>query len=272
MKFVVRDDDACALTRPEELEQCWAPVWQQVPVCLSVTPFRIPGYGRGVPDGLVGSEVVQALEEGTEIFAFIKENLARGRFDIALHGYDHARIGDAPEFVAGRDLGARARDGRACLERLFDRPVTTFVPPNNSLSEEGYDAVIAAGMNIVSNQTRARIVDWWSSPGAAWEALFALRYSVDARHLRPNRFRVRRFPRYRQAPYHTVGPEHDLKALLGDLEECRRQDGVFIMATHYHAFDRRMSSGETIRDGVMKLIDQASRFEDVQFVGYGGLW
>ena len=48
MKFLIRDDDTCAMTRPEELEACYREIWDEIPVGLSVTPFRIPGTSLGV--------------------------------------------------------------------------------------------------------------------------------------------------------------------------------------------------------------------------------
>lgn len=261
------------MTRPEEIEACYGRIWDDVPVSLSVTPFRIPGRTTGVPDALVGSTEVLPLEQNAELVAFLREQIGRGRIDIALHGYHHDRPDGRAEFEGGRDLVRRAREGRAYVEQILGHPVTTFVPPNNTLSAAGFDAVVAAGMDIVNNQTRARLRPWWNGPGAFAEACMAAGHALRARlgdggHA----FRIRRFPGYRQAPYQTVGPDSELARLCASLEVCRREDGAFVLATHYHAFPRRMKSGESIRDGVMRLVELAGSSSDTRFVRYDGLW
>ena len=201
------------MTRPEDLENCYRSIWDQVPICLSVTPFRIPGRTTGVPESLLGSQTVLPLAECEPLLVFMREQISQGRFDLALHGYHHSRAEGLPEFVGGADLGAKARDGRAELERLFRRKVDTFVPPNNELSVQGFDAVVSAGMNLVNNQTRARLRTGWSRWKSASEAVLAARYALAGRLGTPFAFRVRRFPGYQQAPYQTVGPDSDLENL-----------------------------------------------------------
>ena len=272
LKFLLRDDDTCAMTRPEDLEVCYQSIWDQVPVCLSVTPFRIPGRTTGVPESLIGSEEVLPLAECPDLLDFLREHVSRGRFDLALHGYHHHRVEGLPEFVGATELTRKAMDGRAELERLFGRRIRTFVPPNNTLSADGFDAVIFAGMNVVNNQTRARLQNGWDRLKATAETLVALRYALAGRLGAPLAFRIRHFPKYKQAPYFTVGPDSDLENLHAQLQACRLSDGVFVLATHYHAFGRRMRSGQTIGDGVMDLIERAASWPDVQFVDYEGLW
>ena len=260
------------MTRPEDLQNCYQHVWDAVPICLSVTPFRIPGRTTGVPESLIGSEAILPLAECEELLGFLRDQIARGRIDIALHGYHHNRPSGLPEFVGGEALRQKALEGRHQLEELFGRPVRTFVPPNNQLSAAGFDAVVSAGMNIVNNQTRARLIPPWTGFRAAAEAVVAARYALEARLGKPNTFRIRRFPGYQQAPYYTVGPDSDLATLQSELTACYQANGVFVLATHYHAFPKAMRSGETIRDGVMRLIDQAAAWDDVQFVDYERLW
>ncbi|MCH2184334.1 hypothetical protein MK280_00520 [Myxococcota bacterium] len=260
------------MTRPKDLEVCYQSIWDRVPICLSVTPFRIPGRTTGVPDALIGSQEVLPLAECDALLDFLREQLSRGRFDLALHGYHHERVKGLPEFVGAADLNRKAAEGRAELERLFGRPIETFVPPNNELSAGGFDAVVAAGMNVVNNQTRARLQARSGRWKSTFETLVAARYALAGRLGAPLGFRIRRFPQYQQAPYWTVGPDSDLEKLDTQLQNCRSHNGVFVLATHYHAFGRRMRSGQTIGDGVMHLVDRAASWPEVEFVDYKGLW
>ena len=65
--FLIRDDDTCAFTNPDQLEKCYGDVWGQIPVGLAVTPFRIPGKFPDIPESLRDSPDPQPLESNREI-------------------------------------------------------------------------------------------------------------------------------------------------------------------------------------------------------------
>jgi hypothetical protein len=85
-------------------------------------------------------------------------------------------------------------------------------------------------------------------------------------------YSVQSFSRFMQAPYQTVGPSTDLRALEQAFDVCRQEDGVFILATHYHAFDRRLPGGERVGDVVRRFVDKALSLENVEFSTYDDLW
>ena len=108
MQFLIRDDDACALTRPEEIEQCYSRLWDEIPIGLSVTPFRIPEKaGFGMPEKRIDLNEPRPLGENGEMVAFLRQQIAAGRIFIALHGYHHARVLGEPEYVGGHDLAQK---------------------------------------------------------------------------------------------------------------------------------------------------------------------
>ena len=154
MQFLIRDDDACALTRPDEIERCYGRFWDEIPVGLSVTPFRIPDKpGHGMPETLSRLDEPHPLGDNSEMVSFLREQIAAGRIFVALHGYHHARVEGQPEYVGGQDLARKTREGRTYLEDLLDCSIHTFVPPNNAVGEAGFAAVVGAGLNLVNNQT-----------------------------------------------------------------------------------------------------------------------
>ena len=74
MRFLIRDDDTCGVTRVNDLERCYASVWKYAPVCFSVTPFRMPAKADWVPKEFFGSLDPVALEENNELIAGVPED------------------------------------------------------------------------------------------------------------------------------------------------------------------------------------------------------
>ena len=273
MQFLIRDDDASAMTRPEEIEQCYASVWNEIPIGLSVTPFRIPGdYVQGVPDHLLGSQEPLPLAENREMVAFLREHIAAGRVFVAMHGYHHTRPSGQAEYVSGEDLFHKTSEGRRYLEETLNCRISTFVPPNNGVSEVGFQAVVGAGLNLVANQTLHLSFLRALGGSAQLNQLIDLQYRLRIRLGIKSAFSKRRYIGFQQAPYQTLGPSQSLPDLEAALDRCQKQEGLFILATHYHAFGRRMASGETIADGFSRLIDRARSGSRTKFIGYDQLW
>ena len=128
MQFLIRDDDACALTRPEEIERCYGDIWDEIPIGLSVTPFRVPDKpGHGMPETLSRLDEPHPLGDNSEMVSFLREQIAAGRIFVALHGYHHARVEGQPEYVGGKDLTRKTREGRSYLQDLLNCPIHTVI-------------------------------------------------------------------------------------------------------------------------------------------------
>lgn len=269
MKFVIRDDDTCAVTTPRELIECYGEIWTQSPVSLSVIPFRIPGAYRFIPKEFYGSNEPLALATNADLVGFLKEGVAAGRLDIAIHGYHHAVYDGVPEYVSGQDLTRKTLHAKLYLSGLLGLPVRSFVPPHNSLGKEGFHAVIEAGLNLVhvpslwSTKVRGpSMLAWLNMPRVYWH-----------RRVRNRAYpHVLDFGNHGEIGYHTVGPGSDRRSLLEELDYCLDHDGVFVLATHYHAFDLRTRSGETVRATVYDLVNRAAARPGVNFVGINRIW
>lgn len=269
MKFVIRDDDACAFTPLELLQSCYEDFWSEVPVSLSMTPFRIPGHDRHAPPKLKGHMEVMPLENHTELVSFVREGIDKGQIDVTLHGYHHLRYDGLPEFIGGKDLTNKAREGRAYLEKLFDIDVRTFVPPNNGISPVALQGIIQAGMNL------AGVPSLWS-PSARRVNIRSLAFL--ARTYWHHRVKHHCYPYvldlgdHKEVYCHTVGPKSYRRKLVRELEYCHQTDGVFVLATHYHAFDRTTQDGNSIGRVVHELVERAMSYSATHFVGFNSIW
>lgn len=267
--FVIRDDDTCGFTKPEEIQACYEDIWSEVPVSLSVTPYRIPGNDRNLPDYLMGCNDVFPLHENTALMQMLKEQINYNRIDISLHGYHHLCYDGLPEYVGGTELFRKTKEGRTYLERLFEIDVISFVPPHNSIGLSGQAAISAAHMNLVNVQS----------------LLSSKRRSVTARTLihAPafywhKKVRRQRYPYilnlgdHKEVEYCTVGPGSHREALLRELDYCCDMDGIFVLSTHYHAFDKVTPDGHTVRSVVYSLIDRVMTKKNVNFLGINSIW
>lgn len=269
MRFVLRDDDTCAFTTPDELLACYRSFMESVPISLSVTPFRVPGAYAFVPQPFYGSTEPVALGTNNELVSFLRESVAKGLMDISIHGYHHAVYGGIPEYVAAANLIAKTQEAKGYLSQLLGKEVRTFVPPHNSIGKEGLRAVIQAGLNLVN------IPSLWSwkvrDPGV--ENLLNMPRLYWHRKIRHRAYpHVLEFRDHKEVAYHTVGPGSNSKQLFDEFDYCYDNGGVYVLATHYHAFDQPVSSGGTVRDLVYALVDRAQGKPGVSYVGINEIW
>jgi hypothetical protein len=269
MKFVIRDDDACGFTSPDEIRRCYERIWSYAPVSLSVTPFRVPGNDWNAPSAYQGSMDALPLARNRELVEFIRDGLGSGTLDIALHGYHHWLCEGLPEFVAGNELAEKAQLGKTYLDKLFGLDIRTFVPPNNALSREGLAAIVVARMNLGGT------FKLWSRASRP-VTLKSLSYCP--RVWWHHYIRGRRYPfildlgDHKEVSCNTVGPRSCYRTLQQELRYCHAVDGVFVLATHYHAFERQTEDGHTIGNVVNELIDKAASLPGTEFIGFNAVW
>ena len=269
MKFLIRDDDTCAFTRPEELVRCYEGIWDRIPVALSVTPFRVPGDYHTVPESYRTVTDPLPLESNPDIVAFLKQETAAGRVEVTLHGYEHTLPRGLPEYVGGTDLLEKTRKGKAYLEEVLGCPVDTFVPPNNGIAREGLDAVVACGLNLVAMPALLRSSYRPVRPGNLPRYLRVKLHQVVHGRRYPH---VLDFGDHKEVAYHSITPAQNLEGLLEAFVKCQKADGVFVAAIHYHAFESRLKSGQTLRQALELLIERAAGVEGIEYPSFRELW
>lgn len=270
MKFIVRDDDTCAFTTPEELNDCYESVWDKVPINLSVTPFRIPGNSHTVPSSYKGCMKPMALHENYELLSFLKEKYREGKLSFALHGYNHTKPKGLPEYVGETDLYNKTKKGKHYLEKVLGvSAIDTFVPPNNGIGKEGLEAVVGNGLNLVGIPPLLKLKYRMVRPENILKYV-RVKYYMDIKKMALPF--VLRFSDHSEVGYYSVTPSQTFQSLLHGFHECRKRDGVFIFAVHYHAFDKKLRSGERIRDVLQTFLEMANKVKGIRFSTYKQLW
>ncbi|MEN8007116.1 MAG: DUF2334 domain-containing protein [Candidatus Krumholzibacteriota bacterium] len=269
MKFLIRDDDTCAFTSPEELTSCYEGIWDKIPVALSVTPFRVPGDYHTGPESFRSVTEPLPLESNPAIVAFLKEKHAERKVEITLHGYEHTLPRGLPEYIGGTDLLEKTRKGKEYLESLLDCRLDTFVPPNNGIMREGLDAIVACGLNLVA------------IPSLLRSSFRPLRPENLPKYLQikfHQKMKGRKYPHvlsfkdHKEIAYHSITPSQDIESLLEAFVNCQKADGVFVAAIHYHAFESRLKSGQTLRQALDLLIERAESAPNIQYPTFHELW
>lgn len=140
MRVAIRDDDACAFTRPDDLERVYGPLGAGLPVSVAVTPFAMESFHLGDPVRFFQKGPPLPLSGNNEMVGYLKTGLRSGRFSVLCHGYSHeykrhSRGGLVQECV-WKDDERLAREGvlaKQHLEEALDCQVRTFVPPGNAM-------------------------------------------------------------------------------------------------------------------------------------------
>jgi hypothetical protein len=114
-------------------------------VTFAVIPFVDP---RGNSFCDARGEQSMPIDANKELCELLRNWVQEGKVEIALHGVTH-RDDNGPEFAQNN---APAIDHAInYLSSVFDTKITTFVPPHNIFSRQGYMTVRNAGMNILGS-------------------------------------------------------------------------------------------------------------------------
>jgi predicted deacetylase len=263
MKVALRDDDTCYFTRPEELAQVYADVWDRIPVCLATVPFAI-GYERaGIPAEHWHSGEAFALERNGALLSALAGLVRERRVTIALHGFTHEDFPGGYEFQAAPDPERRVAEGSRYLTTVTGAPIRIFVPPHNALSKRGLAAVSAAGLNLLGSflSFRPSMRPWDARTATNWWRV--RRFRGRTGRTRADRFvypYVLRYQTHAEFGCHSLVPGTTLEELVQGFDEARNAGGDFCLATHYWEVDAAMKSV------MVRFLDYAARYGDARFV------
>jgi len=281
-QFVVRDDDLNYFTDPAELESAYADLPTEIPVSYAVVPFHGCTRTGAIPEEYWSGDEEYPLAENEALVAYLRDGLDSGDLDVMLHGYNHIYYDDGPEFVAGDDLRGRLRRGREYLESLLETELSVFVPPNNSFSRAGLDAVKDAGMATFYYPTpfdRPRTPevaavtarDFWFKYRHKEDGVVS--FLADADRLwrcgdrdvfmpvRPFPYTIRDAPEVTSVSLTRSHGDAHVEHVKLHMRLADRYDGVFSLAVHYHAF-----RDDAFRKRFYELVTYARDRLDPEFV------
>jgi len=146
---------------------------------------------------------------------------------------------------------------------------TDSVPPNNAISKKGLEAIIANSLNLVGLPSFIRFN---YRPFRLKNFLFYLKSKYYSFFYNARYPYVVDFGDHKEVSYYPVTPSQTLDFLLKGFEFCEKVGGVFIFSVHYHAFNRRLKSGELIKDVLNMFIEKVFNSSKAKFFTYRELW
>ena len=248
MKFAIRDDDTSYFTRPEDLISAYD-FLENGCVSLSVVPHTVPihkdnvfPYGEGIQYGFYD------VAENTVLVSYLRENEGPVKYDILLHGYSHEykKVDGSWKsemmWKTSEQLAGELSKGKKHLEKLFDRPITVFVAPNNAINQNAISVIEQLGMDYSGIiQRKDRKID------AKYLLNFTKRWGYRA---------VKKIPypgildygKHKELIAYTL--DH-FDRLVQEYQACKKRNQPFAVYTHYW----QVNQNPTIKELLHRITD-----------------
>ena len=142
MKIVLRDDDTCFYTTPQELENAFQSI-PDIPISLSIVPYASYEHGQNTPYQTIKKENYPSIVQNEALVLYLKEKLLQKRYEILQHGINHAyRLNHKGQwktemrFLSQEDMIRGIKAGKDCLENTLGCTISTFIAPSNDVSAD----------------------------------------------------------------------------------------------------------------------------------------
>ncbi len=283
MRFAIRDDDTNFFTTPEELENCYGDIWDEYTPTLCLISKVKGNWLHWVHqiykdkqdtdwDAWRKDDTPHPIEDNKELVTFLRNKLKEGKLDIGFHAKSHRNEDTelpeersnnyvrGAEFYTTQDHTNMIREEVEHLEHLFDHPISVFTPPQNLLSEQGYQSVLNAGLNICGGG----IPFYKKEKNAKGIYNLTRQFFFKALNRESDYPRVLRFSNHNEIAYHyPLQPTTRLDTLKYDFDMVRKFNGDFVLSTHYVEFDYPMVYDETItmKRILLDFLDYISRYK-----------
>jgi hypothetical protein len=284
--FAIRDDDTNFFTTPDELTESYADVWDVCPPTLSLISHvkgnwrywmsEIYAHGKNIDwEAWWKDNEDHPLGDNKELVAFLKEKNKAGKFGFSFHAIHHRADkwqdpkAMANNFVLGAefftelDKTKEINDAVAYLNQLLQTRLCVATPPQNLLSEAGYQAMLNNRLNI--NGSGISFLKKIKGPADLIPTIgYMLHKATSAR------FPYHKVLKYRQhsevISYFPLYPTTDLEYMKAAIDHFAKNGGVFVLSTHYHEFFRKVNNTPyTLKEGLLKILEHVATKKGVQY-------
>lgn len=266
MRFAIRDDDTNFYTTPQELENCYGDIWKEFPPTLSLISKVKGNWLYWVHqiykdkqntdwNAWTNDDKVYPIEDNKELISFLKDKVGEKLLDISFHAKHHRNEDPEPpasrsnnyvlgaEYFTSRDLTKEIMEEVEHLNKILGCNISVFTPPQNLLSELGYQSVLKSGLNLCGGGIPfyKKEKDAIGLKNISKQLIFKLL------HRESDYPKVLSFKNHKEVAYHyPLQPTTRLDTLIYDFEMVRKYNGDFVLSTHYVEFDYPMVYDETI--------------------------
>ena len=283
MRLAIRDDDTNFFTSPEELEACYADIWNELPPTLCLISKVKGNWKHWVHQiykdkqatdwaAWTADNTPYPIEDNTALISFLKEKIKDGKLDVGFHAMYH-RNGDAElpqnrennyvrgaEFFTNRDMTGVIQKEVSHLDKLLQTQISVFTPPQNLLSEKGYKAVVNSGLNICGGG-----IPFFKKEKTIKGIINIAKIGLfKAQHRGIDYPYTLHYSKHNEISYHyPLQPTTQLQTLINAFEQVRKFDGDFVLSTHYVEFDYPMTydTKKTMKDVLMEFLDHVNKYK-----------
>ena len=278
--FCLRDDDTSFYTSPKELIEGYGAFWGSIPITLATVPFvhassvelsklYVPGknkfeclraFEKEAPAAYLNDyHKIHPIGDNRELTDMLKPMVKNGMVEIALHGVSHKYTESGPEMLSTKMSLEAIRDAKEYLEKVFEVPVQTFIPPSNTIDVQCVKWINSLGMRLMTSGPVCRngnykkmAIDFKTLPNRVFAKLFSDPWSA-----RPvnHCFGMGIFTSL------TYGASSDPDALLAIIKERLGKYGFGAIGTHYTCF-----ADTRCRASFWQMLDAIKGMEDTVFV------
>lgn len=265
ISFAIRDDDVNYFTNPEEVEAAYGSIWDMCPPTLSaITHIKgnwrywikeVYNTGQSIDWNLWDlDDKVYPIHENRSLIQFIREKYNSGKIDLSLHAIHH-RNGDpvlpkvrlnnyiqGAEFYTSLDLTQKVKSALSYLKSELGINVRVFTPPQNLMTTNGYQSVTKNGLSIVG----AGIPFWQKEKSVnGLQSMYRvlvfklMNQGIDFPY-------VLRYAKHSELIHHyPLHPSTKIDELIEKFDLIYRFNGVFVLSTHYHEFETKLTYDKT---------------------------
>lgn len=278
MRYVcLRDDDTNYFTSIDELKMGYGDLWGTVPITLATIPFE-HGSERKIMDFDLDANKFQLLaewEEGastdelseyhqvhpiglnTTLVNEIKTMLNIGMIEIAQHGVTHRYNERGSEMFYDNVSYYELHSAKRYLEKVFERPVTTFIPPSNTIDYRSAHNIMKLNMNLMTSGTIK------FSSGFE-KTITAIKHPSLVINKLGNKKKNPVFRTFGDITYvssATLGVSNDSNIFIANVIDSLNRYGFAAIGTHY-----RLLSNSNYQKKYLSTIHEIMNCDDVYFV------
>ena len=235
--FIIRDDDTCFFTKPEDIEWAYKDFYNTYPVTLAATPFLKESFlSWQVSSEFWHTKEIFDIGNNKELIKYLKSKIKEGKIWIALHGINHTYKVEnhkiTPEFLMNIDnLETKLKKAKSYLEKIFWIKINEFVPPSNTLSINAYKALNKLNFNLLNLPWSKK---WFNRPifSLKHTYYFMKRIMFLKKHWFDSPFPLL-LDNHWELWSQTLTPWTDIKILKKSFLFCYENNLPFCLATHY---------------------------------------
>lgn len=232
--FVIRDDDTCFHTDPEELTDAFGALWAlEAKVSLSVIPFTDGKFGD-VSIGKYRNGPKRYFYENLSLINFLNRYIDMGLIEPVIHGFDHEYIQKDGKWISElrwkspSQVKNNLKESQKLFSEYFGCEVNTFVPPSNGITKDVSVVLDMLGVNASSviELNFNRRIDAYS----LYNYLLKIYYRLFTGRTVPI---VLRYRRHKELAYYNLTPSANVDNIYKSLQYCNKKGLPFVLSTHY---------------------------------------